>query len=262
MMHPLILSASRGFSGGAAAAAWTPASATPLFWADAAAAFGSGLFQDSGKTSLVTTALQAVGAWVQEGAITPDLLQSGALTKGYFTSLSSGALAVGFDGVDDRLASAQTFTAGAKTLAFRFQYSTALGATELDTPLSLGDATGQVRILLAGASHATYPRLSWAFDLTGASALFLGSNDLTVNTSEHTVVIAYNGGTRTDPASYRVWVDGVEGTVTTRGSTTAFGTTSLGAGSTGAAPATIKYARIALLQGDQSAIVSSILTWL
>lgn len=257
-----ILSVS-GYPGSGAAPSWTPASATALFWIDADKAFSGGrLFQDSGKTSLVTTALQAVGAWVQEGAITPDLLQSGALTKGYFTSLSSGALGVGFDGVDDRLASAQTFSAGAKTLAFRFQYATALGVTELDTPLSLGDATGQVRIFLAGASHATYPRLSWAFDLTGASALFMGSNDLTLNTSEHTVIIAYNGGTRTDPASYRVWVDGVEGTVTTRGSTTASGTTSIGAGSAGAAPAAIKYARIALLQGDQSAIVSSILTWL
>lgn len=248
--------------GGSAAAAWTPAAVGATFVVNAPAAFGSRLFQDSGKTSLVTTALQAVGAWVQEGAITPDLLQSGALAKGYFTSLSSGALGVGFDGVDDRLASAQTFSAGAKTLAFRFQYATAPGATELDTPLSLGDATCQVRIFLAGASHATYPRLSWAFDLTGASALFMGSNDLTPNTSEHTVIIAYNGGTRTDPASYRVWVDGVEGTVTTRGSTTASGTTSIGAGSAGAAPAAIKFARIALLSGDQSAIVSSILTWL
>ena len=260
-MTPGVCSISRGV--GSAAAAWTPASATALFWIDADKAFSGGrLYQDSGKTSLVTTALQAVGAWVQEGAITPDLLQSGALTKGYFTSLSSGALGVGFDGVDDRLASAQTFSAGAKTLAFRFQYATAPGATELDTPLTLGAMTNQLRLFLSGSSHGTYPRLSWAFDLTGASTLFLGSNGLTVDTNEHTVIIAYNGGSVTSAASYRVWVDGVEGTVTTRGSTTASGTTAIGAGSAGAAPAAIKYARIALLQGDQSAIVSSILTWL
>lgn len=246
--------------GGSAAAAWTPAAVGSTFVVNAPAAFGSRLYQDVAKTSLVTTAGQLVRAWVQEDSLTPDLTQSGATAAPYFTSLSSGLAAMGGDNIDDRIASAQTFSAGAKSIGVRFQYHTVLGSSELDVPLTLGATPSQFRLAIGGPT-ATFPGVQFICDVAGSSTAFTRFS-WTPDTAEHTLLICYNGGSIGSAASYRAWLDGVEQALSSGSSSTASGTTSVGAISVGSAAAGIKIARAFLAPSDLSSSQASVHTWL
>lgn len=258
MMTPGAVSVSRG---GGTSAIWTPASASASWWIDAPAAFAGGrLWTTSGKTALVASPGDPVGAWVQEGGLAPDLAQGTTGARGYLTTVTSGASAVGFDNIDDRLTSAQTFSAGAKTVGLRFQYHTTLGASELDVPLTLGATPSQFRLAIGGAS-ATFPGVQWIFDVAGSSTAFT-KFAWTPDTSEHTLLIVYNGGSIGSSASYRAWLDGVEKTLSGGSSSLASGTSSVGAISIGSAAAAIKIARAFLAPSDLASVQSDVHTWL
>jgi hypothetical protein len=257
-MTPGVCSISRGV--GSAAAAWTPASVGATFVVNAPAAFGSRLYQDVAKTSLVTTAGQLVRAIVQEDGLTPDLTQSGATAAGYLTTTSSGLYAIGHDNIDDREASAQTFSAGAKSIGLHWQYHTVLGSSELDVPLTLGATPSQFRLAIGGPT-ATFPGVQFICDVAGSSTSFT-KFAWTPDTNEHTLLICYNGGSIGSAASYRAWLDGVEQTLSSGSSSTASGTTSLGAISVGSAAAGIKVARAFLAPSDLSSVQAAVHTWL
>lgn len=256
---PCPLCITRGGLGGVASS-WSPASVSASWWIDAPAAFAGGrLWTTSAKATLAAPS-DPVGAWEQEGSLTPGMAQTVTGARGYLTTVTSGAYAVGNDNVDDRLASAQAFAAGAKSIGLRFQYHTVLGSSELDVPLTLGATPSQFRLAIGGPT-ATFPGVQWVCDVAGSSTAFT-KFAWTPDASEHTLLICYNGGTKTDPASYRAWLDGVEKTLSGGSSSTASGTTSVGAISLGSAAAGIKVVRAFLAPSDLASVQASVHTWL
>lgn len=234
---------------------WTPATASASWWVDAPVALPAGrLYTTSIKTTPAVAPGDPVGAWVQEGGLTPDLLQATGTARGALSSLSSGIAAVEFDGASDRLTSAQTFSSGAKSAAVRFQYGTILGAAELDVPLSLGASPTQFRLAMGGGS-STFPGIQWIFDV-GAGSTAFRRVAWTPDTAEHTLLICYSG------SSHRAWLDGVEQAVVAGNSSVASGTTSVGGISVGSALAAIKIARGFLAPSDLSASQAQVHTWL
>lgn len=262
MISPFVLSASRGWVGSSSSPpAWSPADVSASWWIDAPAAFAGGrLWTTSAKATLVAAPGDPVGAWVQEGSLAPDMAQGTSGARGYLSTVTSGASAVGFDNIDDRLASAQTFAAGAKSIGLRFQYHTVLGSSEIDVPLTLGATPSQFRLAIGGPT-ATFPGIQWIFDVAGSSTAFT-KFAWTPDTSEHTLLIVYNGGAIGSSASYRAWLDGVEKTLSGGSSSLASGTSSVGAISVGSAAAAIKIVRGFLAPSDLASAQADVHTWL
>ena len=210
-MTPGVCSISRGV-GSAAAAAWTPASATPLFWVDIPAARSAGrLFTTSAKATAASALSDPVGAIVQEGSLGNDLTQATTSRRYTLDQMSDGQWAVSGDNADDGLFSSTiAFPSVGKVIGFRVEYHTLPVGSELDVLLQVGGSASSVRISLSGPSY-TYPGLIFSGGNTGA-----GSSQLrypgfmpTVGVP-FTVILAYNGVQTNIRTNYRLWVDGVE----------------------------------------------------
>lgn len=199
------------------------------------------LWQDTGATTAATTSGDPIRRW--NATVGGNVTQSTAGAEPQLV-LSSGKKRVSCDGSNDRLVNAsQTFTAGAKSIALCWQYTSTPGPSEVDYLALFGlPASGGIsRIVVAGSSHAS-AGFNFNMDAPGSSTTLVGASSVTADTSLHAAVITYNGGTITDGTSYRLWVDGIEKTVATRASAiTPNGTTSLGALSNGNNPATADF---------------------
>lgn len=233
---------------------WSPGDHSPLFWHDVPLSFAAPrLYQDTGKTSAVTTLGQSCLTAVQDGGLTPDLVQATGSNAPVLAQIG-GAYALSYDGAADRLSSAQTFSAGAKTVGLLFQYSTVLGASELDVPLSLGASPTQFRLAMGGPS-STFPGIQWVCDV-GAGSTAFRRVVWTPDTAQHTLLVCYDG------SSHRAWLDGVEQSVVAGSSSVASGTTSLGAISVGSAAAAVKIGRTFLCPSNLSADATAIQSYL
>lgn len=237
---------------------WVPGDAgTILYQLDAEAS--SVLWQDTSGTTPATTAGDPIQRW--SASVGGNATQS---TAGLIPvlALASGKKRVSFDGSNDRLVNAsQTFTAGAKSLAFCWRYTAAPSGSEVDMVCSLGlPGTGGVsRLVFCAGSHPS-AGLNWHFDAPASSTGVVGASSVTLDTSLHALVVVYNGGTITDAASYRAWLDGSALTIAGRASSlTPSGTTSIGAMSIGNNPATADVAHVLLWSGaisDANAIAA------
>lgn len=196
------------------------------------------LWQDTSATTPATTGGDPIRRW--NASTGGNVTQSTAGAEPQLV-LSSGKKRVRFDGSNDRLTNgSQSFTAGAKSLALCWQYTSTPGTSEVDYLALFGlPATGGIsRIVMAGSSHAS-AGLNFNCDAPGSSTTLVGASSVTADTNLHAAVITYNGGSLTAGASYRLWVDGDEKTVATRASSlTPSGSTSVGALSNGNNPAT------------------------
>lgn len=249
----------------AAAASWSPADDTPMLWIDTAAALAGGrLWQNSTKTTAVTTLGDPVGAIVQEGSIGADLTQATGTRRYYLAQLADAQWALGSDGVDDALiSSAVAFSTGAKTLGCRFEYHTSLGASETDVLLTMGGSSALTQIRISGTSSAN-KGIQLICDVGGTSKVMRRYSGFTTSAgTTYTLVIAYNGGAVDSTASYRLFVDGVEVTIDTTGSAVAGSTTTtLLCVTVANAPASALMSKVFVCTGDLSAKIADMQAYL
>ena len=265
-MTPGVCSISRGV-GSAAAAAWTPASATPLFWVDIPAARAAGrLFTTSAKTTAATALSDPVGAIVQEGSLGNDLTQATTSRRYYLDQMTDGQWAVAGDNVDDALTNTSiAFTTGAKTIGFRAEYHTAPGVSELDGLIAVGGSSAHSRIML-GSSGYTYPGVSFICDPSGAGSASIRYAGLLPSVgAAFTVVIAYNGGPINIKTSYRLWVDGVEipnASLVSGFSMLGLAPSTILCRDVAVSPAGARMSKSFVLSGDQSALIAEMQAYL
>lgn len=192
--------------------AWTPASATPLFWVDIPAARSAGrLFTTSAKVTAASALSDPVGAIVQEGSLGNDLTQATTSRLYYLDQMTDGQWAVASDNVDDGLFSSTiAFPSVGKVIAFRVEYHTLPVGSELDVLLQVGGSASSVRISLGGPSYA-YSGLILSGGNYGAGfAQMRYAGFMPTVGVPFTVIIAYNGVQPNIRTNYRLWVDGVE----------------------------------------------------
>ena len=237
---------------GGAAPPWSPGDAgTVLLELNSEAA--SALWQDTAKTIPATLAGDPIRCWAATFGV--DFLQS---TAGAEPALvfSGTRKFLRFDGVNDRIVrTGAPYTAGAKSWAFCWKYHALPGGTEVDSLLHLGvpSSGGLSRLLVAGASHPS-AGINFNADAPGVSTQWCGVIGSAASTSLSTIVVAYNGGATTNPASYSCWINGAAQTVSARASaTTPTGDSAVGASSTGGSPASIDAAHVLLWSGAISA---------
>lgn len=194
-----------------AAALWTPASETPLFWVDIPVARSAGrIYTTSAKTTAASALSDPIGAIVQEGSLGNDLIQATTSRRYYLDQLADGQWAAASDNVDDGLfTSSIAFASSSKIVGFRAEYHTLPVGSELDIFLQVGGSAASTRISMGGPSYA-YPGLIFSCDNTGAGSAQIryGAFSPSVGTS-FTVIVAYNGGQTNLKTNYRLWVDGV-----------------------------------------------------
>lgn len=211
---------------GGAAPPWTPTTpATPALWLDCQTA---ALWQDTGGTTPASAGGDPVArADVIHGTNLTQVTASARPTR----SAIGSAVALLGDAADDRLSSTQTIADAAATLAVVYKYGSALGASVRQILCAMGVA-GSKRwsVHIAGAS-ASLPYLSW--QLAGSSTAHVGADVTVGDTSRHVLVLKYLGGTVTDVANWRCWVDGAAQTVVARPAITPVGTTAILARSDG-----------------------------
>lgn len=252
-------------AGGSPPAPWTPADATPLFWVDIPLARANGrIFTTSAKTTAATALSDPVGAIVQEGSLGNDLIQATTSRRYTLSQMTDGQWAVESDGVDDALISATVaFATGAKTLGCRFEYHTALGATETDVLLTMGGSSAMTQIRIIGSSSAS-KGISLICDAAGVSKTMRRYSGFTVSAgTAYTLVLAYNGGAVDSSASYRLFIDGSEVTIDTTGSAvTGSSTTTLLCLTVANAPVSGRMSKVFVVDGDQSAIIADMQSYL
>ncbi len=179
----------------------------------------STLRQEPAGTTAVALDGDPIGRAADQGPSTRVYTASGSARPLYRASaMSGGRSCAQFDGIDDGLtATAAWTTFSAQTWALDFELTALPGTGASMCLLSLADGT--YSNALYAINHASYASFSWEFcyqfggSHVGFGALSGGSLDL----GRHRLVITYNFGTQTSPASYRVWLDGVEQTVVTSG---------------------------------------------
>jgi hypothetical protein len=233
---------------------WSPSSHSNLLL-DLDGQGSNVLWQDTSATTPSDAGGEQIQRW--NASTGTNVTNSTAGTFPAYGTIN-GKAAVDFDGTDDRLTSAQTFSAGTKTFAIVFQYDSAPTTTERDDICNLGSTANQLWFS-TGGNTASLGRLSWGFDKTAASTTFVGTDGYTADLTRRIVIITYNGGSITAAASYRCWVDGVEQTIVTRVTAAgAAGTTSIGARSTGAQAFNGRVGQVVLWGADHSADAATI----
>lgn len=129
------------------------------------------------------------------------------------------------DGTDDLLSNAQTIADAACTMVVVYKRPLAIGASTRQIIATMAVAgSKRFPVHIAGAS-ASLPYLSWT--LAGVSTAHVGVNTVVGDTALHVIVIKYLGGTVTDVANWRCWIDGVAQTVVTRAAITPSGITAV-----------------------------------
>lgn len=245
-------------------ALWTPADDSPQFWVDTPAArTNNRLFTTSTKVAAATALTDPVGAIVQEGGIGFDLIQATGTRRYTLSQMTDGQWAVASDGVDDCLLnSTLALSAGAKTLGLRIEYSTTHTGSDIDVPITIGGSTSSFRLYLTGTASGS-KGLSFVADL-GATVMSRRYSGLTTALGVPlTIIIAYNGGTNTTTANYRLFIDGVEVTIDTTGATMGGGVnTALLALTVGSAPLFGKLSKAFVVTGDKSSIVADMHAYL
>jgi len=196
-------------SGGAAP--WTPASVTGLqLWYDASD--NGTLFQDSAGTIAVTADGDPVGYWGDKSGNVRHVVQA---TPGrrplYKTSgIDTGKTGILFDDIDDALARAGLGLSGGQTVAIVYRIESIPSASEFDSALLYSDGTTCSHLLLGG-SGTGYQLTTWRFAYTTSAASVGIAN--AHSTSKRRLLIRYDGGTNTLPASYDALLDGAGATV-------------------------------------------------
>lgn len=200
---------------------WTPTDpGTPALWLDCQTA---ALWQDTAGTVPASSLGDPVGrADVLYGTNLTQATAAARPTRGTL----GGAVALVGDGVDDRVASSQTIPDAPVTLATVFQFNATVGASARRILCVMGVAgSKRFPIHVAGAS-ASLPYLSWTL-AGGSSTAHVGADVAAGDTARHVLVVKYLGGTVTDVANWRCWVDGDAQTVVTRAALTPAGTTAV-----------------------------------
>lgn len=216
-----VLSRMRWAGGGAPSPPWTPTDpGTPALWLDCQTA---ALWQDTAATTPASSPGDPVArANVLYGT---NLTQSTSSRRPTRSTIGSAVALLG-DAGDDNLNSSQVITDAAATLAVVYKYPSAIGASTRQILCAMGVA-GSKRwtIHVAGAS-ASLPYLSWTL-AGGSSTAHVGVDATVGDTARRVLVVKYLGGSVTDVASWRCWIDGVAQTIVTRAALTPAGTTAI-----------------------------------
>jgi hypothetical protein len=206
---------------------WTPTDpGTPALWLDCQTA---ALWQDTGGTTPASSPGDPVArANVAYGT---NLTQATGSARPTRSTIGSAVALLG-DASDDRLASTQTIADAAATLAVVYKYGSSLGASVRQILCAMGVAGSKRWTLHTAGASASLPYLSWTL-AGGSSTAHVGADVVVGDTARHVLVVKYLGGTVTDTANWRCWVDGAAQTVVTRAALTPAGTTAVLARSDG-----------------------------
>lgn len=198
----------------------------------------TGLWQDSGATTPVAANGEPVG---YRSELSPTGLYVVQATAGQRPTWAQNGFAtdkpaISFDGADDSLARAAT-CGNIRTLglSYKLRATSGAGVYQCICHLSQSDgATLIVHICNAGG----YKTLS--ISNNSVAVLGVGVAGICNDLDSHSLVITYNGGTRTDPASWGVRLDGVAQTVAASGAHgLVAGTSSIGRYPAGVFPASL-----------------------
>lgn len=119
------------------------------------------------------------------------------------------------DGVNDSMDNSSIITSGALTCAVRFKLNATPGAGTGQEMFDLVMSAGRTYLSVVFLNLGGYQNLT-VLAKCGAAALGVGFSP-TLDTSTHYIVITYNNGTNTSPASYTINYDGASQTVVASG---------------------------------------------
>lgn len=199
---------------GGAAPAWAPSDISGLqLWYDAAD--NGTLFQNSGGTGAVTADGDPVGYWGDKSGNTRNVIQATPGRRPLYkpNGIDTGKPSLLCDDIDDFLSRTGFTLTGVQTVALVYRLQSTPSAAELDSALTYSDGTTTGWVLICGSG--SYQPISWRLNAT-TSAAGVGIADAHT-TGKRRLVIRYDGGTSTLPASYDALFDGVSKTVVASG---------------------------------------------
>lgn len=218
-----------GFGGvaGPAAPAWVPTDLAGLtLWLpvdiDATA-----MAQTSGGGGVVADG-DPIGRIEDQSALSIPFLQGTSTQRPLYEAdaFATGKPGALFDGTDDSWTDTLNPISPIRTLGLSYKLDATSGAGVYQCLCHLYQSDGH-RLIVYVCNAGGYTTLS--ISNNSATAAGVGVAGICNDTSSHTIVVTYNGGTRTDPASYGVRLDGVAQTVASSGThapgtaTSAFG---------------------------------------
>jgi hypothetical protein len=185
------------------------------------------LFQDSAGTVAVTADGDPVGYWGDKSSNARHVVQATPGRRPLYkpNGLDTAKPSLLCDDIDDVLTRAGYGLAGAQTVVLVYRFQTTPAAFEYESALLYSNGTTCSHFLLCGAG--SYQAITWRLGYT-TSAASVGLAD-THTTSKRRLLVRYDGGTDTLPASYDALLDGASGTVVAS-STLAIGTTQISVG--------------------------------
>lgn len=228
----------RSLRASAAAPAWVPGDVAGLLLQyDALSTPTVEMYLESSGTPPGTTRISAdgetVGTCRNKVSDNDHLIQGTAASRPTYnaTGLGGGPCMI-FDGSNDLLRVVDSVTASTFTIGFSFKLDAVPSSGAFTSPGGVNFSVGACELLLMNAVGG-YRNLT----LNVASNNGIGYN-MTLDTSPHTVIATFAGGSVTDPANWQVYVDGVSQSLSASGLVVPSGAHCMGARTSGGNPMT------------------------